>query len=872
MSLRVLYKEKTALTAIKSKRPETRSTAQSWPLRAPAFTPDRRDQDLTMPFNSVDDDEALARKLQEKYEQEEQQRRAARKEKGKTTTTITTTTNFTNINNNTMTGTSHHSNDRDLQSATSARNVLASARTSPIPVIDSTEGDEAMARRLQDELTATDEKKRASHSRYTRSTVASAPAERSRHNRSAAVRVDPPTAPSATAYENDFDNTTTADEAYAKKLQEEMNKRAERSRHSRTPTSVAATDRNSHPKAENSAYHHAATITPSLSGSLHGKNHRTAAIVDFPIVSENHHGNEHSTRYRDDPHVTVIDPPAARAALSEIPASPTILASLVDSASPTTSIITSTIADDELLARKLEQEMKDEELARRLSEEETKRRRRSSYLARKANNQKKKSDSIDGGLIEEEPAIRRVITDDGLEPRSKSLGRSSKSPPRGRSSKSPSRGRSSKSPSRGRLSKSPHRGRSRSTNRGQSVGMNNSQSPVRDSVAANRKRNVASVGVATATIAALGASTTMSSHRPEQPVGYQRGVSVIYDEDTSGHDDDTSGYADDIELALKLEQEDDDAALARQLANAEARRIAVIHQDAENRRSQWTCRRIVSLTIPIVIILAAVVGLVFAFAGGKNISRSGGTQPVFESGDPFKGITPGQANRWNNRNSGLTIQILNALNDQWDTYFQLAVQDWDNGTPDALTIMTEKVAADNACEPVQGKLKVCNGDYGDTKWRGINQVLLANGFIISSVAKLNEFYLATADESQRQYTMCHEMGHGFGLPHTDEDFYNADLGNCMDYTIHPEVNKHPDDTNYAFLVELYGVVPKRQLEDSNVEETIVISDGVKAIVRKIDPAKDCSPLHITKHSEEYWCNLGNNVTMVVSMLLMGSTQ
>lgn len=39
-----------------------------------------------------------------------------------------------------------------------------------------------------------------------------------------------------------------------------------------------------------------------------------------------------------------------------------------------------------------------------------------------------------------------------------------------------------------------------------------------------------------------------------------------------------------------------------------------------------------------------------------------------------------------------------------------------------------------------------------------------------------------------------------------------------DYTSNPEVNKQPDATNYAFLVELYGEVPtRRNLLRSNLE-------------------------------------------------------
>jgi hypothetical protein len=45
---------------------------------------------------------------------------------------------------------------------------------------------------------------------------------------------------------------------------------------------------------------------------------------------------------------------------------------------------------------------------------------------------------------------------------------------------------------------------------------------------------------------------------------------------------------------------------------------------------------------------------------------------------------------------------------------------------------------------------------------------------------------------------------GFGLPHTDENFYNKDLGNCLDYTNTPQNNLHPSAMNYNYLDALYG--------------------------------------------------------------------
>ena len=50
---------------------------------------------------------------------------------------------------------------------------------------------------------------------------------------------------------------------------------------------------------------------------------------------------------------------------------------------------------------------------------------------------------------------------------------------------------------------------------------------------------------------------------------------------------------------------------------------------------------------------------------------------------------------------------------------------------------------------------------------------------------------------------CHEIGHGFGLPHTDENFVNENQGNCLDYTMRPESNMHPGDVNFYKLLSMY---------------------------------------------------------------------
>ena len=55
--------------------------------------------------------------------------------------------------------------------------------------------------------------------------------------------------------------------------------------------------------------------------------------------------------------------------------------------------------------------------------------------------------------------------------------------------------------------------------------------------------------------------------------------------------------------------------------------------------------------------------------------------------------------------------------------------------------------------------------------------------------------------------MCQEIAHDFGLDHQDENFNNANLGSCMDYTSDPDgppSNEHPNQHDYAQLESIYA--------------------------------------------------------------------
>jgi len=191
---------------------------------------------------------------------------------------------------------------------------------------------------------------------------------------------------------------------------------------------------------------------------------------------------------------------------------------------------------------------------------------------------------------------------------------------------------------------------------------------------------------------------------------------------------------------------------------------------------------------------------IFSFDGGDNGNGRGNETLM---GWKFSGT------------NGLTLEIQNALTEDWHIYFNKAIIDWQLGNPNELTLITSVIAPDPKCTPKDGVMTVCNADFGATGWVGINEVYFQGKYIVSSVAKMNEYY--TADtvvnqmknptvkiEDTRQYTMCHEIGHGFGLSHLDEDFNNEDRHSCMDYSNSPKNNLNPSEEDYSALFKIYG--------------------------------------------------------------------
>ena len=169
---------------------------------------------------------------------------------------------------------------------------------------------------------------------------------------------------------------------------------------------------------------------------------------------------------------------------------------------------------------------------------------------------------------------------------------------------------------------------------------------------------------------------------------------------------------------------------------------------------------------PITLLLASSGGLVY-FSGNagtlKDLAEKAYNKlvPELKNEDLVDSYAGGNSiAKWNNQGgNGLELTFVNALEPKWNQYFTIALADWDFGNPDSLTLSSESADYDYDCEAVDGVVKVCNGDYGETNWRGLNQAVAdGSNYVTSSAAKMNEFYLQNESNGAKQYTMCHELG------------------------------------------------------------------------------------------------------------------
>ena len=160
------------------------------------------------------------------------------------------------------------------------------------------------------------------------------------------------------------------------------------------------------------------------------------------------------------------------------------------------------------------------------------------------------------------------------------------------------------------------------------------------------------------------------------------------------------------------------------------------------------------------------------------------------------------------RTSGtqLSVPVGDNVTTAWDSYLRTAVTDWNKSSMIESPLATGMTSR-STCNPVSGRIEVCNYAYGSTGWLGIAQIWLSGGHITQGTSKLNDTYFSTSTYNTpawRATVTCQEIGHDYGLAHQDEDFNTDATTSCMEYTNWPAGNEHPDSHDYNQLYSIYN--------------------------------------------------------------------
>jgi hypothetical protein len=164
------------------------------------------------------------------------------------------------------------------------------------------------------------------------------------------------------------------------------------------------------------------------------------------------------------------------------------------------------------------------------------------------------------------------------------------------------------------------------------------------------------------------------------------------------------------------------------------------------------------------------------------------------------------AYHWARTANPFTLKVGDNVSGPWEGILDTTVADWSQST----VLDLSKVAGSTTprqCKAKAGQVEVCDANYGRNGWLGIAQIWISGGHITQGIVKLNDTYHNSAPYNTtawRNLVSCQEVGHTLGLGHVDENFNNANLNTCMDYTADPSTNQHPNAHDFEELALIYA--------------------------------------------------------------------
>lgn len=209
---------------------------------------------------------------------------------------------------------------------------------------------------------------------------------------------------------------------------------------------------------------------------------------------------------------------------------------------------------------------------------------------------------------------------------------------------------------------------------------------------------------------------------------------------------------------------------------------------------------------------------------------------------------------WARTSNPFNLKLGDNVSGVWDAHLATASYDWSLSSVLDTAIVSGSANPKN-CRATAGRVEVCNSKYGKNGWLGVASIWASGQHIVQGTVKMNDTYFNTAKYNTpawRNVVMCQEVGHTLGLDHQDENFSNADLGTCMDYSTNPDPNQHPNLHDYEMLETLYAHLDANTSIDQSVQSANVEIDhsNPKAWGKVLRTSSD-------KRASLYELNLGN---------------
>ena len=221
------------------------------------------------------------------------------------------------------------------------------------------------------------------------------------------------------------------------------------------------------------------------------------------------------------------------------------------------------------------------------------------------------------------------------------------------------------------------------------------------------------------------------------------------------------------------------------------------------------------LRLPIVVIVGFVLAVLLALAAftsaeaaeQKDAAAKEPTDAAAKGGPVSSESHSWGGYHWARTANPFKLKLGNNLTtDPWKSSLGITSTDWSKSAVLDTTVVPGQAKGKN-CRPTAGQDEICNNSYGNNGWLGLAQIWLSGKHITQGVTKVNDTYFNTAKYNTtawRNLVMCQEVGHTLGLDHQDENFNNANLGSCMDYSNSPDSNQHPNQHDYSQLETIYA--------------------------------------------------------------------